>query len=143
LGDEVKRDSLECDNVENESQGAAMGHITGIDHVQLAMPAGAEEQARQFYSGVLELPEIEKPAVLAVRGGAWFQCGPVQLHLGADPAFLAAKKAHPALVVDGFADFCALLASRGVLVTPEETVGGRLRAGIADPFGNRIELIAA
>jgi hypothetical protein len=107
------------------------------------MPVGAEAIARTFYSGVLELPEIPKPASLAVRGGAWFQCGSLQLHLGADPDFQAAKKAHPALVVADFPAFCTLLGERGVAITPEETVGGRLRATIFDPFGNRLELIAA
>ncbi len=118
-----------------------MAKLTGIDHVQLAMPVGAEPQARDFYSGVLDLAEIPKPAQLAVRGGAWFQCGPVQLHLGADPEFQAARKAHPALVVDDFAGFLGRLAQHGVALKLEEVVGGRQRATIADPFGNRIELI--
>lgn len=120
-----------------------MGYITGIDHVQLAMPVGAEELARQFYSGVLGLDEIAKPAMLAVRGGAWFACGASQLHLGADSAFVAAKKAHPALIVTDFAAFAAHLQARGVTVQDEPEVAGRRRATIADPFGNRVELIAA
>ena len=119
-----------------------MGHITGVDHVQLAMPVGAEDLARGFYSGMLGLREIAKPAVLALRGGVWFQCGALQLHLGADPEFQPARKAHPALVVEDFEEFTAALAEHGMTVTPEETVGGRLRAKLADPFGNRIELIA-
>lgn len=119
-----------------------MTQITGIDHVQLAMPVGAEDLARGFYSGVLGLAEIEKPAVLAVRGGVWFQCGGAQLHLGADPEFQAAKKAHPALVVRDFAAFRAVLAEKGVVLKPEDEVNGRERATIADPFGNRVELIA-
>ena len=119
-----------------------MQHITGIDHVQLAMPVGAEELARQFYSGVMGLAEIPKPAPLSLRGGAWFQCGPVQLHLGADPDFQSAKKAHPALVVDQFTVFCALLKGKGITLKPEENVSGRQRATLFDPFGNRIELIA-
>ena len=120
-----------------------MDHITGIDHVQLAMPVGAEALARQFYSGVLGLAEITKPAQLAVRGGAWFQCGAAQLHLGADTAFQAAKKAHPALIVADFAVFSAILAGHGVTLTTEDMVGGRQRATLFDPFGNRLELIAA
>jgi catechol 2,3-dioxygenase-like lactoylglutathione lyase family enzyme len=120
-----------------------MEHITGIDHVQLAMPVGAEALARQFYSGVLGLAEVAKPAVLAVRGGAWFQCGPAQLHLGADPSFQAAKKAHPALVVADFDAYCAILEGRGLDLKLEEPVGGRARATLFDPFGNRLELIAA
>lgn len=120
-----------------------MAHITGIDHVQLAMPVGAEELARQFYSGVLGLAEIPKPAVLALRGGVWFQCGGAQLHLGADPHFQAARKAHPALVVADFAAFAEHLARERVALTAEDEVGGRQRATLADPFGNRVELIAA
>ena len=120
-----------------------MAFITGIDHVQVAMPVGAEDIARRFYSGVLGLAEIPKPAVLAVRGGVWFQCGAAQLHLGADPQFQAAKKAHPALIVHDFSAFAAHLAGLGVALKREDEVGGRPRASIADPFGNRVELIAA
>jgi catechol 2,3-dioxygenase-like lactoylglutathione lyase family enzyme len=120
-----------------------MGYITGIDHVQLAMPVGAEDIARQFYSGVLGLAEIPKPAVLAVRGGVWFACGAAQLHLGADPAFQPARKAHPALVVADLNAFGSHLAHHGVALQPEETISGRQRATLADPFGNRVELVAA
>lgn len=120
-----------------------MGHLTGIDHVQLAMPVGAEPIARQFYTGVLGLAEIAKPAALAVRGGAWFECGAAQLHLGADPDFAPAKKAHPALLVPDFAAFCAILAGHGVVVKAEDMVAGRQRATLFDPFGNRLELIQA
>ena len=120
-----------------------MAYITGIDHVQLAMPVGAEDIARQFYGGVLGLAEIPKPALLAVRGGVWFQCGAAQLHLGADPQFQAALKAHPALVVADFAAFAEHLASQRVALKREDEVAGRRRATLADPFGNRVELIAA
>jgi catechol 2,3-dioxygenase-like lactoylglutathione lyase family enzyme len=123
--------------------GAEMAHITGIDHVQIAMPVGAEDIARQFYSGVLGLKEIPKPAVLAVRGGVWFECGGAQLHLGADPEFLAAKKAHPALLVADYPAFAAHLGGLGVTLKPEDVVGARQRATLFDPFGNRIELIEA
>lgn len=120
-----------------------MTHITGIDHVQIAMPVGAEDIARGFYSGVLGLAEIPKPAVLAVRGGVWFQCGGAQLHLGADADFHAAKKAHPALLVRDFAAFAGELATKGQALKPEDMVAGRQRATIFDPFGNRVELIEA
>ncbi len=118
-----------------------MARITGIDHVQLAMPVGGEAQAREFYGNVLHLPEIPKPAHLAVRGGVWFQCGASQIHLGGDDNFRAAKKAHPALKVDDLAGFLAALSALGVAVKPEEAVGGMDRVTINDPFGNRVELI--
>ncbi len=120
-----------------------MAFITGIDHVQLAMPVGGEGIAREFYSGVLGLAELPKPAALAMRGGVWFQCGGAQLHLGADPEFQAARKAHPALVVTDFGAFAEHLDGHGVALKPEDDVAGRQRATLADPFGNRVELIAA
>ena len=118
-----------------------MSKFAGIDHVQLAMPVGAEDQARAFYTGVLGLAEIAKPPVLAVRGGCWFECGSAQLHLGGEEGFRAAKKAHPALTVSDMPGLLAELAAHKVEIKPEETIGGLRRASILDIFGNRIELI--
>lgn len=120
-----------------------MPHIAGIDHVQVAIPPGADEAARAFYGGVLGLAEIPKPAPLNASGGAWFLTGTTQLHIGGQAGFVPAKKAHPAFVVADFDDYCALLRERGVEVREEVQVAGRRRAGIEDPFGNRIELIEA
>jgi len=53
----------------------------GIDHVQLAIPVGGEQVAREFYVGVLGLTEVPKPAALSVRGGAWFEAGTTRCHL--------------------------------------------------------------
>jgi catechol 2,3-dioxygenase-like lactoylglutathione lyase family enzyme len=58
------------------------GMILCIDHVQIAGPKGCEEAARQFYSVILGMREIEKPETLRGRGGCWFQCGEQQLHGG-------------------------------------------------------------
>ena len=74
--------------------------VTGLDHVQLAMPPGGEEKARAFYVRLLGLRELPKPAELAARGGAWFECGALQLHLGVEREFRPARKAHPALRVE-------------------------------------------
>jgi len=71
----------------------------GIDHVQLAMPVGAEAAARDFYVGVLGLTEMPKPVVMAARGGCWFEAGPVRLHLGVEADFRPARKAHPTLLI--------------------------------------------
>src|ERR1051326_5226163 len=43
--------------------------VVGIDHVQLAMPAGGEADAERFYGDVLGLRRVPKPPPLAVRGG--------------------------------------------------------------------------
>lgn len=112
----------------------------GIDHVQLAIPPGAEEVARSFYVGVLGLVEVPKPAGMAARGGAWFEAGDVRVHVGADEAFVPARKAHPAFVVAGVRD---LIESAGLEATWNHEIVGVERCHVADPFGNRIELIEA
>ena len=115
--------------------------IVRIDHVQLAMPAGGEPEARRFYSGLLGIPEAPKPAELAGRGGAWFESGELKLHLGVEAEFRAAKKAHPGLLVSGLAELLQVLARAGVLVHEDHDLPGYQRAFVSDPFGNRIELL--
>jgi catechol 2,3-dioxygenase-like lactoylglutathione lyase family enzyme len=115
--------------------------ITGIDHVLLAMPPGAEEAARQFYGALLGLTEVSKPAPLATRGGCWFQGPGAMLHLGVEAAFSPAHKAHPALRVDDLSALRTLLAAAGVLITPDDTLPDVRRFYATDPFGNRIEFI--
>ncbi|MFN6936432.1 MAG: VOC family protein [Tsuneonella sp.] len=115
--------------------------ITGIDHVQLAMPAGGEDQARAFYAGVLGLSEVPKPADLAARGGCWFEGGGASLHLGVDPDFRPASKAHPALLVHDLGAVRVRLARAGIAFAVGSTLEGYDRGDIADPFGNRIELM--
>jgi catechol 2,3-dioxygenase-like lactoylglutathione lyase family enzyme len=115
--------------------------ILAIDHVQLAMPAGGEPMARQFYAEVLGLTELPKPLPLAARGGAWFGSGSVQLHLGVEADFRPAHKAHPALRVDDLDRLLAHLRAHGVAVREDDELPGYRRAFVADPFGNRIELM--
>jgi len=115
--------------------------ITGIDHVQLAMPAGQENIAREFYARTLGIPEVPKPLELAKRGGAWFESGPVKIHLGVEADFRAARKAHPALIVQDLATLVATLRSKGHEIVPADGVEGWYRVHVFDPFGNRIELM--
>jgi catechol 2,3-dioxygenase-like lactoylglutathione lyase family enzyme len=118
--------------------------IRAIHHVQLAMPAGEEAAARTFYAGVLELAEVEKPAALASRGGAWFEAGSVRVHLGVEADFRPARKAHPALLVDDLE--ATLIACRAAMAEVVETavqLEGFRRAYVYDPFGNRLELLEA
>jgi len=117
--------------------------FTTIDHVQLAMPSGMEEQACAFYSGLLGMTEIDKPAELKKRGGCWFSSGAVQIHLGVEPDFRPARKAHPALRCHDYDDLVARLKNAGVEVKDDHTIPGVERCHIFDPFGNRIELIRA
>jgi catechol 2,3-dioxygenase-like lactoylglutathione lyase family enzyme len=115
--------------------------VLHLDHIQLAMPAGKEDEARAFYTGLLGIPERPKPTHLATRGGCWFESGSLKVHLGVDPAFVPAKKAHPAFVVDDLKGLKAKLAQAGYHVAEDQPLDGYERRYVDDPFGNRIELM--
>jgi catechol 2,3-dioxygenase-like lactoylglutathione lyase family enzyme len=118
--------------------------VIGIDHVLVAMPAGGEEQARRFYAGVLGLEEIAKPDLLGDRGGCWFRAGSGSaIHLGIDADFHSAREAHPCLVVDDLTTLRHALREAGVPVTEDASGLAVDRCYVADPFGNRIELLSA
>jgi len=115
--------------------------VVSLDHVQLAMPAGREREAEAFYCGRLGLAVLPKPEPLASRGGRWFGLGGVQVHLGVEDDFRPARKAHPALRVDGFDELIASLDEAGVPWRRDDELSGVRRVYVDDPFGNRIELI--
>ena len=116
--------------------------ILSIDHVQIAMPPGKEDQARAFYAGILGFTEIPKPAELAKRGGAWFESQAVQLHIGVEADFRPARKAHPAFIVDDLDALIVRVQNAGYETdTSQPPLDGYKRAHIFDPFGNRIELM--
>jgi catechol 2,3-dioxygenase-like lactoylglutathione lyase family enzyme len=121
--------------------GEVSVRIKGIDHVQLAMPPGKESEARAFYECVLGIPEVPKPHNLAKRGGCWFVRGSTKIHLGVETDFRAARKAHPALLVEDLPAFKSLLEAAGYAFKTDEPLEGYDRIYVEDPFGNRIELI--
>jgi catechol 2,3-dioxygenase-like lactoylglutathione lyase family enzyme len=114
--------------------------ILGYDHVQLAMPAGGEATAREFYGDLLAMTEHEKPAALAVRGGAWFSAGTAVLHLGVEEPFRAARKAHPAFLVADLDELARrLVADKREFTRADGEIPGIRRLHTHDPFGNRLE----
>jgi len=115
--------------------------VDAIDHVQLAMPAEREQEARDFYSGLLGLPEQPKPPHLAARGGCWFESTTVKVHLGVETDFRPARKAHPALLVSDLPALVATLRAAGVELLDDEPLEGYDRVYAYDPFGNRLELL--
>jgi catechol 2,3-dioxygenase-like lactoylglutathione lyase family enzyme len=116
--------------------------ILSIDHVQIAMPSGEEDRAREFYVNLLGFSELPKPPELVKRGGVWFQSENVQLHLGVEADFKPARKAHPAFLVDDLDTLIANVQSTGYETdTSQPPLDGYKRAHIFDPFGNRIELM--
>lgn len=112
-----------------------------IDHIQLAIPVGQEGMARAFYRDLLGMAEVSKPLQLAARGGCWFEYDEVRLHLGVDPEFVPAKKAHPAFIVDELEGLCSKLRAAGYPTVHDQPLDGFLRQYVSDPFGNRIELM--
>ncbi|WP_328926080.1 glyoxalase [Streptomyces sp. NBC_00190] len=115
--------------------------LTAVDHVQLAAPPGSEGRLRAYYTEVLGMNEIPKPAVLAARGGCWFAAGPVQLHLGVEEDFRAARKAHPGLRVTGIVAYASRLRERGATVVWDDNLPGHRRFYSEDPVGNRLEFL--
>jgi catechol 2,3-dioxygenase-like lactoylglutathione lyase family enzyme len=114
--------------------------ITGIDHVQIAVPRALEDQCLRFYREVLALPEIEKPQELKARGGAWFQVGALQMHVGLDPDASPRSKRHICLLVHDLAAAKAAILSQGVAIEEESRAEGLSRFFVRDPAGNRIEI---
>ncbi len=118
--------------------------VRSVTHMQVAIPVGGEDEARAFYGGLLGLVEVAKPPELAKRGGCWFElpegtCG--QLHLGVDPDFRPAKKAHVAFVVSDMTKLAETARPQGyevLAVQDDETE----QVYIYDPFGNRLEFRA-
>ncbi|MEU0892882.1 VOC family protein [Streptomyces massasporeus] len=115
--------------------------ITAVDHVQLAAPPGSEELLRAYYVDVLGMTEVPKPPELARRGGCWFRAGAVQLHLGVEEDFRAARKAHPGLRVTGIDAYAARLESGGASVVWDSALPGHRRFYAQDPVGNRLEFL--
>ncbi len=116
--------------------------LDGIDHVQLAAPPGCEAEARHFFGELLGLDELEKPEPLRSRGGVWFRIGGQQLHIGVEPEFAPARKAHPAFAVSRYDELVAALRAAGVPVQGDDSIPDVRRCYAADPWGNRIELVA-
>jgi catechol 2,3-dioxygenase-like lactoylglutathione lyase family enzyme len=114
-------------------------------HVQVSCPPGGEDAARRFFAEGLGIPEVDKPPVLAARGGCWFRGGGVEVHVGVEQGFAAARKAHPAFLVDDIDELAVRLEALGFPVdrTEEHTFPGHRRLHTADGNGNRVELLAS
>lgn len=115
--------------------------ITGLHHVQIAVPAGSEPALRKFYGNLLGMTEVPKPATLAGRGGVWFRSGDAEVHLGVEADFRPARKAHPALLVADLDGVLARLAAAGHAGRPDDLLPGFRRCYVEDPCGNRLELL--
>lgn len=114
--------------------------IKRLDHVQVCIPSGEEEKARQFYGGILGLEEIEKPDELKRDGGMWYSVAGIQLHISIEEPHITSKH-HPAFEVEDLDGIRSYLPQQGVRIREEVGTPGMERLSFFDPFGNRIELI--
>lgn len=114
--------------------------IIGLDHVQVAIPANGEDGARAFYGDLLGMHEVPKPDNQSASG-CWFERGGVSLHIGVDPDFTPARKAHPAFLVDDLGGLRKRLEAAGHETRDDTPVEGYDRFFSFDPFGNRVEFM--
>jgi len=114
--------------------------LVGLDHVQLAIPKGGEDQMRDFFIGLLGMREVPRPPTLTIEG-CWFESEGVNLHIGVDPDFVPARKAHPAFLVTDAKALRQRLEDSGVATRDEAPVEGYERFFASDPFGNRLEFM--
>ncbi|ANB61714.1 VOC family protein [Anoxybacteroides amylolyticum] len=115
--------------------------VRRLDHVQICVPIGAEDEARAFYTDVLSFVEIEKPDALKANGGLWYKVGNVELHIGVENRKGYRSNGHPAFEVENVEAVCGYLEDNGVVTYDEKAILGAVRFSFRDPFNNRIEFL--
>lgn len=116
--------------------------IIGIHHAQITVPKGSEDEAREFYSGVLGMKEIAKPSELDGRGGFWLEVGDRQIHIGTeDGVERIDTKAHIAYLVENIDRWRRILETNNVEIVDGIQIPNYRRFEFRDPFGNRIEFL--
>jgi catechol 2,3-dioxygenase-like lactoylglutathione lyase family enzyme len=118
-------------------------HVTKLHHVNVTVTKEEEAAAKNFYGVVLGLPEVPKPEGSRARGGAWYQLGPVQLHLSieAGPIDSRARKRHVCYLVEDLAAAEAQFRAADVEIFPDDLpTPGWPRFYVRDPGGNRLEI---
>ena len=116
-----------------------------IHHVNVTVSRSLEEQAKHFYRVVMGMTEVPKPESSRGRGGAWYQLGPVQLHLSLeDGAGEQLSKRHVCYTVSVLSEAEEQFRQAGVEILPDDqpTPGWR-RFYVRDPGGNRLEIAQA
>lgn len=112
-----------------------------LHHIQLAIPVGAESKCREYYVRLLGLHEIQKPPLLATRGGLWLRGDGLEVHLGVEEDFRPARKAHPGILVIELDRLAEVLAANGHRIEWDEAFPGFRRFYSSDPVGNRLEFM--
>ncbi|MBK8551002.1 MAG: VOC family protein [Ignavibacteria bacterium] len=114
--------------------------ITSLDHIQICIPSGEEDKARSFYTDILGLKEIPKPAELIPNGGLWYEIAGIQLHIGTEDVKIKSKS-HPAFEIENLEEARKYLEDNKVIIKEEIRIPGVNRFSFYDPFGNRVEFL--
>lgn len=116
-----------------------------VHHVNVTVPRSLEAQAKYFYGVVMGMPEVPKPESSRGRGGAWYQLGPVQLHLSLDDGAGETRgKRHVCYTVHDLREAEEQFRQAGIEIIPDELpTPGWNRFYVRDPGGNRLEIAQA
>jgi len=119
---------------------------TKIHHVNVTVPKSLEEAAKHFYGVVMGLEEVPKPEDSRGRGGAWYQLGPLQLHLSIENPLgeNCISKRHVCYTVSDLAQAEERFRNAGVeIISDDLPTPGWSRFYVRDPGGNRLEIAQA
>jgi catechol 2,3-dioxygenase-like lactoylglutathione lyase family enzyme len=117
-----------------------------MHHVNVTVPKSLEGAAKYFYGVVMGLAELSKPEPSRARGGAWYQLGPMQLHLSIEESSgeNCISKRHVCFTVSNLAEAEARFREAGVEIFPDDMAAiGWARFYVRDPGGNRLEIAQA
>ena len=117
-----------------------------IHHVNVTVPKALEAEAKHFYGVVMGLREVPKPEESRARGGAWYQLGPMQLHLSIEDGLgdKCISKRHVCYTVDDLAKSEQQFRNAAVEILPDDQpTRGWNRFYVRDPGGNRLEIAQA
>ena len=116
--------------------------ILSLNHVQITIPVGAEDEAPQFYCRVLGLCEIPKPEALQSRDGFWLELDGLQIHFGTEDGIDRARtKAHIAYEVENLELWRRKLTANSIEILDGVSIPNYRRFEFRDPFGNRVEFL--
>lgn len=114
--------------------------IKRLHHIQICIPTGKENEAREFYTNIIGFKEISKPKELISNGGLWYQAGNIQFHIGTENEINRSKR-HPAFEVVDIAAARQHLEKYTIKIKEETQIPGQIRFSFFDPFENRIEFL--
>jgi glucose-1-phosphate thymidylyltransferase len=116
--------------------------ILGIHHVQITVPEASIPAAKEFYCGLLGLPQVERPSEFGDAPVFWVRVGNRNLHINVDQiADRSSSNAHLAYEVADVHAWETYLSNHGIAIEHPIPFAGHARFQIRDPFGNMVEFI--